>query len=447
MNEEIGNFLIKFTTEGFDKVEKQLQQINKSVENLGDSFDKGAKKGESFFGALAKWDTTVGILKSSFRALKEEITSVFETSKDMSRLFQMEESLRVEARVLERFGLIAEANNGQASDAKSFFNTVNKLVTRASKPGLTWSTKDQQDLLVAGIDWQYQQGVSGELNRDAFLQALRTAFLKANADPLNQMEKLTLLSQYVPQESLFSFFNSKGEDFDSLMEWANQNLVYSKNPEKLKDAQMLNLVKLEWGQIKKDIDLEFSGPLAELLKALEPLKEPLKDLAHQFGDWVDENKETIAQKIVDGVKWLKQKLPTMWDNFVNVLSVIGEVVSNIYDWIKKEGVVGKTWNSVKMAFDAAKIGTNLFTGNFTEAQKQLAEMDKKYLTPGSEEGGYLGNLARSIVGVPKVPSTRQVVTMVKNYENNVTVKPGMYTREVKVHPTRSLGIAASKPTR
>lgn len=54
MNDELGNFIIKFTTKGFEDVNKQLDKLNKSMDSLNDHFGKAEKKGESFFGALVK---------------------------------------------------------------------------------------------------------------------------------------------------------------------------------------------------------------------------------------------------------------------------------------------------------------------------------------------------------------------------------------------------------
>ena len=431
MNDEIGNFLIKFTTEGFDKVEKSLDALNKGMDKLNDSFEKGNNKGESFFGALLKWDIVVGTITKSFRALKNEITDVFNVAEDMTTLFRKEQSLGVEAKVLERYGLLAKLNQGSQSDAYAFFDNIQNLMLKASTPAL-WSESDAKDLALAGINWSYNGGLTTAQNRDAFLMALRDAFVRNMYDDA----KMSMLKKYVGQDSLYSAFMAPEESFRKQMQWADNMRVLSREPERLQDVQDLRVEKLEWGQFWQKLDLQLTKPLTDLYKALEPLQEPLEKLVADFGKWVSENSDKIAGWVEDAAKWVAKELPKIVEKFADGFTKALEIISNIYDWMSNKGVVGKTWDSVKMVADAitgvAKVGVNAIVGD--DVWKPIDEYREKYSKDG--EGGYLGSVIREMDRIAAIPlSQTAAYSTTNNYGSPVTVKAGTYPNDIVVQPT------------
>ena len=419
MNDEIGNFLIKFTTEGFDKVEKSLDALNKGMDKLNDSFEKGNNKGESFFGALLKWDIVVGTITKSFRELKNEITDVFNVAEDMTTLFRKEQSLGVEAKVLERYGLLAKLNQGSQSDAYAFFENIQNLMLKASTPAL-WSESDAKDLALAGINWSYKQLSPDKmenmaLNRDAFLVALRQAFVNNMGDP----DRMSLLKKYVGQNSLYDAFMAPEESFRQQMQWADNLRVLSREPERLQDVQDLRVERLEWGQFWQKLDLQLTKPLADLYKALEPLQEPLEKLVERFGKWVSENSDKISGWVEEAAKWIAKELP---------------------------GILDKAYQALKLIFGAVleliKPGAWSFTkdfGKWLSGDMAWDDIDKKY---GKEGGGFLGWALRqgNALGELLTYPTQAQVEWARNYNttNNygspVTVKAGTYPNDIVVQP-------------
>lgn len=415
MNDEIGNFLIKFTTEGFDKVEKSLDALNKGMDKLNDSFEKGNSKGESFFGALLKWDIVVGTITKSFRALKDEITDVFNVADDMTTLFRKEQSLGVEAKVLERYGLLAKLNQGSQSDAYAFFENIQNLMLKASTPAL-WSESDAKDLALAGINWSYNGGLTTTQNRDAFLMALRDAFVRNMYDE----KKMSYLKKYVGQESLYSAFMAPEESFRQQMQWADNMRVLSREPERLQDVQDLRVERLEWGQFWQKLDLQLTKPLTDLYKALEPLQEPLEKLVERFGKWVSENSDKISGWVEEAAKWVAKELP---------------------------GILDKAYQALKLIFGAlfelVKPGAWSFAkdfGKWLSGDMAWEDIDKKY---GKEGGGFLGWALRqgNALGELLTYPTQAQAEWAKNYNttNNygspVTVKAGTYPNDIVVQPT------------
>lgn len=420
MNDEIGNFLIKFTTEGFDKVEKSLDALNKGMDKLNDSFEKGNSKGESFFGALLKWDIVVGTITKSFRALKNEITDVFNVAEDMTTLFRKEQSLGVEAKVLERYGLLAKLNQGSQSDAYAFFENIQNLMLKASTPAL-WSESDAKDLALAGINWSYNGGLTTAQNRDAFLMALRDAFVRNMYDE----KKMSYLKKYVGQDSLYSAFMAPEESFRKQMQWADNMRVLSKEPERLQDVQDLRVEKLEWGQFWQKLDLQLTKPLADLYKALEPLQKPLEDLVKRFGVWVGENSDKIAGWVEDAAKWVAKELPNKLKEVYEVLKAIADAMLPIVQWIGSKLLGTVSWFSD--AWDVL----------FKKDGMTSEEFIKKY-GGDSDKGGYAGMLFRgieSLMNIASTPVSQLSSNTTNNYGSPVTVKAGTYPNDIVVQPT------------
>ena len=408
MNDEIGNFLIKFTTEGFDKVEKSLDTLNKGMDKLNDSFDKGNSKGESFFGALLKWDIVVGTITKSFRALKDEITDVFNVAEDMTTLFRKEQSLGVEAKVLER------------SDAYAFFENIQNLMLKASTPAL-WSESDAKDLALAGINWSYNGGLTTAQNRDAFLMALRDAFVRNMYDE----KKMSYLKKYVGQESLYSAFMAPEESFRKQMQWADNMRVLSREPERLQDVQDLRVEKLEWGQFWQKLDLQLTKPLADLYKALEPLQKPLEDLVKRFGVWVGENSDKIAGWVEDAAKWVAKELPNKLKEVYSALKAIADAMLPIVQWVGSKLLGTLSWFSD--AWDVL----------FKKDGMTSEEFMKKY-GGDSDKGGYAGMLFRgieSLMNLAATPVSQLSSNTTNNYGSPVTVKAGTYPNDIVVQPT------------
>ena len=436
MNDEIGNFLIKFTTEGFDKVDKQLTDLNKNMDKLGDSLSKSEKKGESFFGALLKWDIGLGAITKSFNLLKETIGGVFDTAKDMNTLFRSEQTLGVEAKVLERWGLVAEAFDGSRQDAYSFFGNVNKLMQKASTPD-EWSSEDQKSLAKAGIAWAYDFGMTDVQNRDAYLVALRNAFIDANNDPKHKQSLKERLRKYVSEDSYFALFDADEKTFMKSMDWADQWRVLSKHPDKLDATQQLKLTQIEWGQIKKEFEIMLADPLNTILKALEPLKDPLLNMAKRLGDWAEENADNMAKWVEDGVNWIITEGPNILRRIGDVCKAIGDLavfLAPVVSWAVKNiggsldflGDIGK-WISGEMSWD---------------------DINSKYEKEGGGIFGWGLRGGNRLGELLTAPTSSQIewarnYNTTNNYGGNVTVEAGWHPTRQVINPNRISGATLS----
>lgn len=432
MNDEIGNFIIKFTTEGFDKVEKSLNELNKGLDKVNESLGQGEKKGESFFGALVKWTGLVGGLTLAFNELKKVINDVFGAAEQMTTLFKKEEDLGVEAKVLERYGLIARRNKGSQNDAYAFFEGVQNLMLKASTPAL-WTEEDAKGLALAGINWSYDRGMSAVANRDAYLVALRQAFMNNMYDPT----KRSYLKKYVPQESLYTFFGAQQADFDAYMQWADRWSVLSKDPSRLQGAQNLETTKIEWQQIWQKIDVELIPILDKILNALKPLEAPMLKMVDKLGKWVDENADKIAGWVEQGVNWLIQNGPEILNgigNTVQAIASLAQFLSPLVSWAAKE--LGGTWAFVKDF------------GKWLMGDMSWDDINEKYKNEGGGLFGWAMRGGNRLGELLTAPTSAQVswarnYNTTNNYGGKVVVEAGWHPDTRVVDMSRPTGATVS----
>ena len=395
MNEEIGNFIIKFVTEGLDDVKTGLKDLNKNVETLNDTFEKAGKdggKGDSFFKALVKWTGLVGGLTLAFRELKNVINGVFDTSEGVIDLYGKEQTLGVEAKVLEQYGLISRRNQGTQADAYAFFDDVNEMMFKFQKNrGL--SDELMTRYADVGFSFNYDYNKDLAANRAAYIDAMRKSVQGYYNNPNEAIQ--SQLKQLVKQESFLRAFAADDAGWQKLLAWGDKWRALSVDSETLSDAQNLKTVKMEWEQIWQQIEVALIPILSDLLKALEPLKEPMMEMVAQLRKWVSDNKDNIAKNVENAVKWMVNEFPKLFNSFIDGFRTVAKVVSDIYDWIKEKGVVGKTWDTIKGAWDAVKVGVVGVTeavlgGDGSQLAYEKANWTKKvmggeygYLSPAS----------------------------------------------------------------
>ena len=429
MNEELQNFIIKITTEGFADVKNTLNQTNKELDDMQKSFDKTTKSGDSFFGALVKWTGLVGGLTLAFQTLKNTIRGVFDTAYDVVDLYRQEQLLGVEARVLEKYGIVAQRNRGSQADAYSFFGDVNELMGRFRSGKI--NQDDMYKFSKLGIGFNYNAGESLSQNRDRYLQALHSAVSNMN---LNNADQVSIMKDLIKPASMQALFMANDEQFQKQMAWGDKWRVLSRDTGDLQDAQNLITVQTEWKQTLTDFKVQLMPVLSDILNALRPLIPVIKEKITLMGDWVDENADKIAEYVEKGVNWLINDFPQFLSDMYNLLKAIVGALSPIVEW-----VIEKLGGSFKAMYDTFRLGWKGLRGD--EDAGELAEqLGTKYLTEGSTAGGYFGDFLRwgyrMAGGTPLKPSS-----ITNNNGNTYNIKAGTtFTKDVSLTPN---GIVSS----
>lgn len=413
MNDEIGNFFIKFTTQGFEDVKKGLNQINENLDKMTGSFDKAQSKSESLFGALVKWTSLVGALTVAYQGLKSVIDGVFNSADNIVDLYKNEQVLGVEAKVLERYGIASRRLGGTQNDAYSFFKDVNDMMSKFQTG--QFSKEDAEMFARLGVGFTYNKNMDLAGNRAAYLDALRSA--AQNADP-NDAKQRQILESLIKQSSIRTLFQAKDSDFAKIMDWADNLRVWSKDDANLQNAQNIKTVKMEWEQAIEDFHTQLMPIMTEVMQALKPLIPVFKNwIDNTLKPWVEANKDNFAKWITDGIDFFKKVAPKILEGLGkvwNILKAIGDMIAGLSDsWIFKLG------GSIRMLWNAGLNGLGFVSDE---------EFNKKYFTPDSTAGGYLGDYLREISGIPSgtpgINTSTQNIT--NNYGGSVTLTGGQY---------------------
>ena len=428
MNEELQRFIVKITTEGFADLKTTLNETNRMLDDMNKNLDKSKKSGDSFFGALVKWTGLVGGLTAAFVALKNTIRGVFDTAYDVVDLYQQEQLLGVEARVLEQYGLVAQRNRGSQADAYSFFGDVNELMGRFQSGKIT--SDDMYKFTKLGIGFQYKRDSSispeQELaqNRDAYLRALHQAVSHID---LNDADKMGIMKELIKPTSMQTLFMANDEQFEKQMAWGDKWRVLSRDSNDLQNAQDLITVEMEWKQTVKKFSIELMPILSKILKALEPLIPKIERWISKMGEWVDKNADNIAKWVENGVNWLIHDLPPILSDISKLLA---EIISFV-GWI-----VNKLGGTTEGIWEGGKAIWSQMTGD-PDADKKWAEFSNK-LTSGGY--GYMSGLYNWLDKTVFPTERLQPSQNITNNAPTILIKGDSYfPKDTKINPNNPMG--------
>ena len=428
MNEELQNFIVKITTEGFADLRTTLEKTNKLLDDATKNFDKTKKSGDSFFGALVKWTGLVGGLTLAFQTLKNTIKGVFDTAYDVVDLYRQEQLLGVEARVLEQYGVVAQRNRGSQADAYAFFGDVNELMGRFRSGKI--NQDDMYKFSKLGIGFQYNANQSLSQNRDRYLQELHNAVSKIN---LNNADQISIMKDLIRPASMQTLFMANDEQFRKQMAWGDKWRVLSKDENDLQSAQDLVTVETEWKQTLTDFKLQLMPILTEVLNALKPVIPVIREKITQMGEWVDKHAEDLAKWVENGVNWLIKDLPDwlskIWDGIKAFLGALQPVV----EWFAKRGSLSAVWDTAKaMWADIARK---------PDADEKWQKLYDRYLKEGATEGGYFGDYLRMIHKIPAMTSTSSKTNITNNAPNVIIKGDSYFPKDTRIdtnHPTGAM---------
>ena len=316
MNDEIANFFIKFTAQGIDDVKKALDETNKKLDDITDSFKKTQDNGEAFFSALKRWTGLVGGLTSAFVILKNTINGVFDTAESVVDLYGKEQTLGVEAKVLEQYGLISRRNQGSQAEAYAFWEDVNRAMTKYQE-GKPLGDDELTRNSYIGFNYSYNPNLDPAANRAAYIDAMRKSVQQYYNNTDQNIQ--THLKDLVKQESFLRAFAADDEGWQKMLAWGDKWRVWSKDEKTLKDAQKMETVKREWEQLKEELHVKLIPIVTRVLEMLEPKMK-------QFYDWLDQHGEEYVENIE---KWLTENGPTI----IKALENVGDAIMSLIRWL------------------------------------------------------------------------------------------------------------------
>ena len=283
MNEEIANFIVRFTTDNLQEIKDGLKDVTKSVDAMNDSFQKSSSKTGGFFEKLANWTISLGGLATAFYGVKRAMEAVGQTAEQVQQTYIKADLAGVAPETMERWNIatwLFSSSEGEAKSAVSqFFTNLNNLERNLREQKYGDDMLERMSRYGFTLDYLYGAGLPE--NRDRTMQKLHEVFQRQDLDAADLQALQTVFN--IPSQ-MVEMFKLSDDEFKNIMDWAESQRVETKNPETLKASIEYKKASIEWAQMWKEVKLDLLPVVRDLKEALKPLKEPIKELAKSVAE-------------------------------------------------------------------------------------------------------------------------------------------------------------------
>lgn len=376
MNNELASFFIEFTSKGLSELKTDMLELKNSVEEMSDTFSKSASSGESFFGKLKSWTTSLGGMALGFVSVKRAITDMFNVADKTIDLHLTASRLGVNPLELESLGRISSRFGGSMQDAFTFYESMQDL---SFNLGLGRYTQSQADIMsLAKISVQAVQSLDPADRIRYLINQLQSAFSSV-ADPelrsqmQNAFGNIPNSIRSIMETGNYWELMGKGEGYSFLYtEEARKESIANKNARIALSEAWEKLVNEFTPAVTRLID-EFLTPLVKNFSEFAQDK----DLGQILSDWVKEMSN-----------WVKET----WPDIKRVFMGIVDVIMAMFNWMFGDG----EWQDVMKA-GRKMLGINPELSPREDAERQVKNVG---MIGGAIAGAALGLGAGGIGAIP-----------------------------------------------
>lgn len=333
--DEIGNFFVKFTTEGLTELKQGLAETNKSLDTLTESLKKTGGHNDSFFGKFAGWATSVGLLTAAILAVKKAITETFEVAKDVRGIYKLSDTLGVDPETIERWEILARLYDGGRGDVAGFFGSLNNLSLNLREG--KYSKEMMERMARYGFTEQYLYNASLPTNRDKVIGDLNALF---NRRDLDAADFAAIREVFGISDTMVDILKAAPDALKNNLAWAEGNRALTADPDYDRQAIELRKTQIEVEQQLKNIWLELMPTVRDLLEAVKPLLEPIKELVGVIAE--------LAIAIMPIVEWATKQLGGSLGALADTWKLItGKMSLDEFDqkYSKADNVAGKVYRA------------------------------------------------------------------------------------------------------
>ena len=294
---ELAEFFVKFTTVGLVEVQKGIDDITDKVDELSDSFNKGEKKGDSFFSKLSGWTLKVTGLIGSFKLLSSVVRGVFDVNEDVMSIYNASDATGARPKDIEKFGLLSKYFNGTGvSSAEGFFNNLTNILVELKDAKYRENWIEQMNR--AGFMVQWNDNYSLQQNQDMFIRTLAETMPNLSIERRNKVAEAFGLSDDIKQ------LLSSGH-FDELMRYADSQRIITSKDEALHNAVAL-----------KNSIVELKTQVNRLILAITPLITAVVNKLVPLLEKIDE-------------KWIERQVNRIIEFFRFLFQYVGRIINNV----------------------------------------------------------------------------------------------------------------------
>lgn len=300
MNQELGEFFVKFTTQGLAEVKDAIDGLSKKMDEVGTASEKATDKQSNFFNKSTLWIGRITGLTTAVVALKKAWDAVGNAAASTMSIYQQAMLAGTSPQTIERWQWVARHQGLDPNSIVGDFRSGKELLQRFAD-------------LEIGEEFNKVFGRAG-LGTDAIMASLQAGNLDATLEMLNQAlsardangnalinsaRAKDILSQLGFSDTMQILLRE--QNLPTLLQ--NAKLIYTENPETLAasirytDAKAT--LKDSWNAIWANPQLLDSA--TELLKYLDKVVLPaLTDfftwLLGKLGDILGTAGETQEEK-------------------------------------------------------------------------------------------------------------------------------------------------------
>lgn len=302
MNQELGEFFVKFTTQGLTEVKDAINDLSKKMDDVGTSAKSATDKSDSFFaniGKGGKWFVALTGFTGAVVALKKAWDSVANAAAATMTIYNQAMLAGTDPKTLERWQNVARHKGLNAAEIFSDFRNGREFLTRFGDLEISEEFNKvfaRANLTSDAVIASLERG-----NMDELFRMLNTALSARDASGnalVNETRAKDVLSQIGFGDTMLSLLRL--QTLPDLL--ANARLVYTENPETLRASvertEARETLRDSWNAIWANP--EFIDTQTKLLNTLNEMMPYIEDIAKwcakAIGEIVGTQGETEAEQ-------------------------------------------------------------------------------------------------------------------------------------------------------
>lgn len=291
MNNELGGFVIKFSTEGIPELKDAFKEMQKQMSEMNANFKKSAPTADAFFGKFNSWIKKAGLLAGAIAGIGKAIKDAFTIGDDIINLNVVAEMAGVKAEDVEALAIATAPYMGGKKDinaAGQFYRNILETQTE------WWRGKYANEVVdvmsragVKGLrpDSSVEEWMSGLTQALSYYKGDNSRYAKGARNLFGKAFGLT--------DEQILFFQGGQERVNNMLQYGRSHLTLS-GEEKFQEAMENAKAKMEFKESWQKLTIELMPLVRLLLQGMTLVVELLRPIAAAIGriaTWIGEKLE------------------------------------------------------------------------------------------------------------------------------------------------------------
>lgn len=298
MNQELGEFFVKFTTQGLTEVKDAIDDLSKKMDDVGKSTKNATDKTDGFFnkigGSNSGWIGLLSKLAAAVLSVKSAWDNVANAAASTMTIYNQAMLAGTDPQTLERWQNVARHKGLNASAIFSDFRNGREFLQRIADVEMSDDLNKAFGRANLTLDAVMQSVQYGNLDATfAMLNQVLSARDENGKAILSDTRATEIMNQLGFSDTMLSLLRL--QELPTLLE--NAKLIYTEDPALLeasaKRTEAREILRDTWNSIWANPEL--INTQTEILNALNQMLGPIQDIAKWCGKWLSETTSTISE--------------------------------------------------------------------------------------------------------------------------------------------------------